>query len=132
MPRPPQEIIPFTPNAATKRVKGTKLEPLSFLLATQPDSLHDTITSTPKEMLALSTKIRVRVASHGRFTNPMIERDDQGCPVLNPKMHEPKTIPFIPRSIRTKNPCRSSANVNEDLRIINALKAAQDDREAYK
>ena len=74
----------------------------------------------------------MRVASHRRFTEPMIKREDRGDPVIDPDTNEPKTIAFIPRSIRSKNLCRSSADVNEDLRIIDALKAAQDDHKAYK
>ena len=114
-----------------QKIKGTKLEPLMFLLATQPDSLHDTITSTSKEVLALSTKISQRGVSHLRFNEPMINPDDRGKPVLDPEANEPQTIAFIPRSIRTKNLCRTSANVNEDLQLIDALKATQDDHKAY-
>ena len=83
-------------------------------------------------MLALSTKIRLKAASYSCFNELIIERDDRGDPIHDSEMHEPKTIPFIPRSIRTKNPCLSFADVNEDLRIIGALKTAQDDHKAYK
>ena len=64
----------------------------------------------------------------------MIKRYDRGNPVMDPKKNEPKTIAFIPRGIRTKNPCRSSANVNEDPQISDAMKAAQSqyDHKEYK
>ena len=49
---------------ALKSIQGTRLEPLTAMLATQPVMLHKTIIDAATSMLDLSTNIKQRESSY--------------------------------------------------------------------
>ena len=59
-------------------------------------------------------------------------RDEHGKAVIDDMTGEEKTVAFIPRSIRDKNPVQCSADVKEDERIIAALADSQARHDAHK
>ncbi len=121
-----------TYSAHMKSIKGTQLEPLLALLATQPEELHPTIIAKSKAMLALTDNIKQRESSHKRFDEPMVLKDDKGQPIMDEETGEPKTVGFIPRSVRKKVPVVFSADVKEDRRAVGIKERARAVLEKYQ
>jgi hypothetical protein len=98
---------------------GPRLMPLMDLLATQPDELNGTIISLSREMLDLRVTIKQRMKSHARFDKPStdaagkIQMDKDGNP-----------LPFVPNSLRSKCPIKSSSQTNNDTEMKALLDAA--------
>ena len=110
--------VPPVPTTVTKLVKGTRLEPLATVLATQPNVLHDTIIDCSKSMLKGADNIRQRLLSHSRFKSKVTVRDADGNPEIDPTTSENKEVNFVPRSLRNPNPVRPSDEIKEDARTI--------------
>ena len=72
-------------------------------------------------MLNLVTDIRQQESSYTHFKEPMPLKNDKGKPILD-QNGVPKTVPFVPRSFRKKNPVRSSSFINEDQRLVEVMR----------
>ena len=117
--------VPPVPTTITKLVKGTRLEPLSTVLATQPKVLHDTIIDCSKSMLKGADNIRQRLLSHSRFKSKVTVRDADGNPEIDPTTSEKKEVDFVPRSLRNPNPVRPSDEIKEDSRTVDIISRTQ-------
>ena len=113
-------------------IKGTKLDSLTAVLATQPKELHGTIIARSQAMLDLHASIKQRETSHLRFNEPTTLKDPHTGDPLRDESGAPRTVPFIPRAFRKKCPVQSSADVNKDTKIIDALKKGQDLHAEYQ
>ena len=120
-----------TEKKSLKALQGTKLDPIRALLAPQPEVFITTIIASSKAMLDLLQTTRQRESSHARFTERLVLRDDRGQPVLDTNQDE-QQVNFIPRSIRSKNPVRSSDDVKEDSRIVVVMQQTEDRHKMYK
>ena len=112
-------------------MKGTKLDPISVLLAPQPAVFIPTIIASSKAMLDLRQTIRQRESSHSRFKEQVVKVDGQNNPILDENKKEQK-VKFIPRSIRSNNPVRSSDDVKEDSRIVAVMLQTETRHREYK
>ena len=127
-PNPP----PQTKVNALKKLKGSRLEPIVKLLAPHPVTFITTTISAVNEMLHLLQNIKQRECSFQRFDSQIVVRDKDGKAVKDDATGKDKTVTFIPRSIRDKNPVQCSADVREDDRIIKALADSQARHDTHK
>ena len=117
---------------ALKNLKGTRLAPLEKLLAPHPPSFITTIIESSSSMLTLLFTIKQREISFRRFDSQVVARSSDGTAIIDQTTGEEKMVPFIPRSIRDKNPVQCSGDVKEDERIVAALQDSLARHEAYK
>ena len=127
-PNPPTQ----TKTAALKKLVGSRLEPIKNLLEPHPPSIITTTISSVSEMLELLLNIKQREISYHRFGSQIVVRDSDGRAVTDDATGKEKTVDFIPRSIRGKNPVQSSAGVREDNRIVQALADSQAAHDAHQ
>ena len=83
-------------------------------------------------MLDLLLNIKQREVSHLRFDSQVVVRDSDDKAVADDSTGKEKTVAFIPRSIRDKNPVQCSGDVREDDRIVAALADSQARHDAHK
>ena len=102
------------PPSILKSIKGTKFEPLTPLIESQPVELHKTIVAKAKATLALADNIKQREASLQRFDAIY-----------------PTTGRFIARSVCKNCPACPSDKVNEDHWIREVMDRAQECFHAY-
>ena len=117
---------------ALKNLKGSRLAPLEKLLAPHPPSFITTIIESSSSMLTLLFTIKQREISFRRFDSQVVARSSDGTAIIDQTTGEEKMVPFIPRSIRDKNPVQCSGDVKEDERIVAALQDSLARHEAYK
>ena len=119
-PNPPSQIK----SSALKKLEGTRLEPIKKL-EPYPQSFITTTIASSNAMLTALLNIKQREVSYLRFDSQVVLRDSNGKAVTDDSTGKDKTVAFIPRSIRGKNPVQSSADVREDDRIVAALADSQ-------
>ena len=120
-PNPPSQIK----SSALKKLEGTRLEPIKKLLEPYPQSFITTTIASLNAMLTGLLNIKQREVSYLRFDSQVVLRDSNGKAVTDDSTGKDKTVAFIPRSIRGKNPVQCSADVREDDRIVTALADSQ-------
>ena len=127
-PNPPTQVK----TTALKKLVGSRLEPIKNLLAPHPPSFVTTTIASLNAMLTLLLNIKQREISFLRFDSQVVVRDNSGKAVIDDVANKEKTVVFIPRSIRGKNPVQCSADVREDDRIVAALADSQARHDAHQ
>ena len=127
-PNPPTQAK----TTALKKLVGSRLEPIKKLLAPHPTSFITTTIASSNAMLTLLLNIKQREISFLRFDSQVVVRDNNGKAVIDDVTNKEKTVAFIPRSIRGKNPVQCSADVREDDRIVAALADSQARHDAHQ
>lgn len=108
---------------------GTRLQPMTSLLASQPEELKGYLISSAKDMLAKATTIRQRKQSVKRFTDPWVD-PKTNKPHMDETTNQPKS--FIPNSLRSKCPVKASPDYKDDTDIMNEVAAAKLEHEKYQ
>ena len=108
---------------------GTRLQPMTSLLASQPEELKGYLISSAKDMLAKATTIRQRKQSVKRFTDPWVD-PKTNKPYMDETTNQPKS--FIPNSLRSNCPVKASPDYKDDTDIMTEVAAAKLVHETYQ
>lgn len=108
---------------------GSRLQPMTSLLASQPEELKGYLISSAKDMLAKATTIRQRKQSVKRFTDPWID-PKTNKPHIDETSNQPKS--FIPNSLRSNCPIKASPECKDESDIMTEVNEAKKFHEAYQ